>query len=306
MNNTDKLAHIAINKSLLKEFRNSENERIVYLKDGDEFQIQVFNPYSYVIGVSFTFNSNNNDNSRLLILKPGERVWLDRYLDDNKKFLFSTYEVNASKEVKKAIEKNGLLNIYFYREKEYNNLYFYDNHSITVTQPKPIEITWTGDSPNWYYDNTVTCYNNNLVDACTTELSASTVNSATWASASIDANGNYKYSDSYGNHYTDSARTLTAAEAKPIKNGLNSCVNKTNFNKSIETGRINKGNYSNQKFKNYYGEFENWYFKKETIKLLPQSQKQINTNDLKKKYCHNCGKKIKSDFKFCPNSGAKQ
>ena len=41
----DKLAKIAINKSLLKEYSNSSDERIVYMNDGTEFQIQLFNPY---------------------------------------------------------------------------------------------------------------------------------------------------------------------------------------------------------------------------------------------------------------------
>ena len=56
----------------------------------------------------------------------------------------------------------------------------------------------------------------------------------------------------------------------------------------------------------YYGDFETYWFKKETIKILPESQKQISTHDLTKKYCVNCGKKIKSEFKFCPSCGAKQ
>lgn len=81
MNNNDKLAKIAVNKSLLKEYSNSSNERIVYMQDGTEFQIQIFNPYSYVIGVSFKFN-NNSESSQLLVLRPGERVWLDRYLNN--------------------------------------------------------------------------------------------------------------------------------------------------------------------------------------------------------------------------------
>ena len=36
---TKDYAKLAINKSLLKEYNNS-GERIVYLEDGDEFQIQ--------------------------------------------------------------------------------------------------------------------------------------------------------------------------------------------------------------------------------------------------------------------------
>ena len=286
MNNTDKLAHIAINKSLLKEFRNSENERIVYLKDGDEFQIQIFNPYQYIIGVSFSFNSDNIDNSKLLVLKPGERVWLERYIDSSNKFIFSTYEVGTSKEVKKAIEKNGILNVYFYKEQEKNNNIWISSISNGSIQP----YTY----PDWK-DNIIYC------DNISSSISTSTATSA-------------YYNDSNSTLTPTSAATYTSITTNSdsnIKYGTNSCINQNNVNrslnkKSIETGRIDKGSYSNQNFNNYYGDFQNWYFKQETIKLLPQSQKQINTNDLKKKYCHNCGKKIKSDFKFCPNCGAKQ
>ena len=108
MNNIEKLAKLAINKSLLKEYSNSSNERIVYMNDGTEFQIQVFNPYSYVIGVNFEFN-NHNKTSQLLVLRPGEHVWLDRFLDDESKLLFSTYQVDASKEVQEAIKDNDTL-----------------------------------------------------------------------------------------------------------------------------------------------------------------------------------------------------
>ena len=303
--NDDKLAHVAINKSLLKEYHSSQDDRIVYLNNGDEFQISIFNPYDYVIGVSFSFNSNNVDNSKLLVLKPGERVWLDRYLNEERKLMFSTYEVDDCNEAKKAIAKNGLLTIHFYKEKEENHNW-YNIYDTKLTASKPIDITYTGDSPNWYYDNSVTCYHNNIADTCTTSLNASAVNCSSWTAASIDADGNYSYSDSNGNHYVDSAITISGNINSNIKNGLNSCVNKTNFNKSIETGRIEKGRHSNQKFSNYYGDFNDWSFRTERIKLLPMSQKQVNTNDLKKKYCPECGRKIKDKFKFCPYCGTEQ
>ena len=89
MNNNEKLAKVAVHKSLLKEYSNSSNERIVYMDNGTEFQIQIFNPYSYTIGVSLSFN-NNLKESNLLVLRPGERVWLDRYLDNESRFLFTS------------------------------------------------------------------------------------------------------------------------------------------------------------------------------------------------------------------------
>lgn len=285
-NSNDNLAKIAMNKSLLKEFHNNENDRIVYLKDGDEFQIQIFNPYQYVIGVSFTFNSDNVDNSKLLVLKPGERVWLDRYLNENKKMKFSTYEVSNSNDVKKAIEKNGIVNIYFYKEQEKNNNIYIYNTSYTAK-------TW--EPNNVFYNYEVTCANNDntsVVNYCApldcglsalvANSSASTYTSCSTATISNDTLGGF----------ADLAKTK-----------LGSC---SFAKKSIETGRIDKGSYSNQNFTNYYGDFENWYFKKETIKIIPESQKQISSNDLNKKYCVNCGKKIKKEFKFCPSCGTKQ
>ena len=126
MNNNEKLAKVAVHKSLLKEYSNSSNERIVYMDNGTEFQIQIFNPYSYVIGVSLSFN-NNLKESNLLVLRPGQRVWLDRYLDNESRFLFSTYEVGNSQAVKEAIKDNGNLCIKFYKEQDLilNQIYNY-------------------------------------------------------------------------------------------------------------------------------------------------------------------------------------
>ena len=258
MNNNDKLAKLAIRKSLLKEFHNNENERIVYLNDGDEFQIQLFNPYQYIIGVSFTFNSDSVENYRMIVLKPGERVWLDRYLDENKKLKFSTYEVGNSNEVKKAIEKNGILNIYFYKEDQTN-----DN------------IYSLGISTNW---------------------------------EPIDWDP-LKYKITYGGNYSLNTITANYNSVSSISNCCNydtSSQNSINGVRSIETGRIEKGSHSNQKFNHYYGKFNSWYFKKETIKILPESQRQISSNELNRKYCYNCGRKLKEKFKFCPFCGAKQ
>ena len=279
MNNNEKLAKLAVNKSLLKEYSNSSNERIVYMNDGTEFQIQVFNPYSYVIGVSFSFNENNNwSNSQLLVLRPGERVWLDRYLDKESKLLFSTYKVGASEEVKKAIQNNGNLCIRFYKEKEKN---YYDQHIYVsdIKTYKPYDYDW--DS----------------IKFCT---------------STCDANVHKTNLTSFQNTINGSGLTTTCNYASTftssnsidsnIKVGTNSYVK----SKSIETGRIEEGRHSNQKFNNVYKDFETWAFKTEYIKILPSSQKQVNSNDLQKKYCYECGKKLNPKFKFCPSCGAKQ
>ena len=282
------LSKLAIRKGLLKEYNNS-GERIVYMEHGDEFQIQLFNPYTYTIGAEIEINGKKLSN--IIIIKPGERIWLERFLHSPDKFLFSTYTVNGtSREVYEAIKNNGNIVIKFYKEEEYRPTVQMYYHPYSTKTTKKHDITWIGDSPNWYNSNTVTCYNNNLVGFCTTELTTSAANSASWAAASIDADGNYSYSDSFGNNYVDSAKTLTAAEAKTVS-------------KKIETGRVERGSHSNQKFDYLNINFEYFPFRTEEIKILPKSQKQYTASDLEKKYCPECGRKIKDKFKFCPFCG---
>ena len=276
----EKLAKLAVNKSLLKEYSNHSYDRIVYMKDNTEFQIQLFNPYGYVIGAKFKFNNKEIKNT--LVLRPGERIWLDRYLDDKSKLLFSTYEVGNSTEVKKAIENNGNVVIEFYNEREFYRWDSEDYGTISIssgitTTQEPISI-WTS---------------NKLVGVSPLDSLDSGIRYSTTCS---DINANYSCS---------SSPVLTASALSTpstnIKVGTNSCVNK-----NIETGRIEKGSYSNQKFKNVDMEFSYFPFKTELIKILPESMKQINSTDLQKRYCHNCGRRLKDKFKFCPFCGTKQ
>ena len=283
MNNTEKLAKLAINKSLLKEYSNSSNERIIYMNDGTEFQIQVFNPYSYVIGVSFEFNNHNNT-SQLLVLRPGERVWLDRFLDNESKLLFSTYQVGASKEVQEAIKDNGNLCIKFYKERENKPQISYVKTYPYEWNIKPIETI------DVYYNNIGNSYcldNNSNINCASTANFCSTIE----GSLNLDSSITQASAASTYTSYSSSASTKLRSLSK---------------SKSIETGRIEKGSHSNQRFENVYKDFEYWPFKTEYIKILPTSQKQINSNDLQKKYCHECGKKLNPKFKFCPSCGAKQ
>ena len=277
MNNIEKLAKLAINKSLLKEYSNSSNERIVYMNDGTEFQIQVFNPYSYVIAVSFEFN-NHNKTSQLLVLRPGERVWLDRFLDDESKLLFSTYQVGVSKVVQEAIKDNGTLCIKFYKERE---------NKPRVSYIKEYQPCGTIDV---YYNNIGNsyCLDDNININC---ASLTNICSVIDCSLSLNSSINQAPTDSTCTSYSSS--TLTKSISLPKS-------------KSIETGRIEKGSHSNQKFENVYKDFEYLPFNTEYIKILPISQKQINSNDLQKKYCYECGKKLNPKFKFCPSCGAKQ
>lgn len=271
------LSKIAVNKSLLKEY-NNDNQRTVYLNDGEEFQIQLFNPHSYNIGAKVYINDEYLGN--IIVIRPGQRLWLERYLDSSNKFKFSIYSVENTYESKKAIQHNGNIKIEFYNEIkprcQFNDIIYVNNdncngHILSDSTHYFSKLSSTSDG------NSVANYSNY---SCSIDNEIYPKSSwVTTSCASIDND------------------TITASY---VDNGAETASYK------IDTGRIEKGSYSNQTFKDVNINFCNWAFSTENIKILPMSQKQYNDNDLKKIYCHECGRRIKNKFKFCPYCGAKQ
>ena len=273
---TNPLAKIAVNKSLLKEYSNSEYARVVYMKNNSEFQIQIFNPYDYTIGADISINGNRMSNR--IIIKPGQRIWLERYIDEPRKFLFSTYEVENSAAAKSAIRNNGLVSISFYKEKLYkdNNVYIYNNHF---------------DNPITTYYNKSFDFSPNYNNYCATDLTLNSVDTALTSTCAASA--------SY------SADTIQGTKSRSMcKKGLDTEFGAArHINATIETGRIEKGSHSNQEFENVFIDFEYWSFTTETIQILPESQKPYTDKDLKKVYCVNCGRKLNTKYKYCPYCG---
>lgn len=270
--NAKYLAKLAIDKSLLKEYFTNEYSRTVYMKDGQEFQIQIFNPYNYTIGVDILINNTSLGNT--FIIRPGQRVWLERYFDSARKFKFSTYFVNGeNKEVKEAIRNNGQVSIKFYKERELDNNWWKNTNKSSWTYYKYPEWTsWTTSISTIDTGNINNCY----TQTPSVSLSASPVDN----------------------------KAMFNVVTSEIPNSATTSASTMSFNET-ETGRIEKGNYSKQRFIDVNVDLENYPFAYETIKILPESQKQVNANDLKKLYCHACGHKIKDKFKFCPYCGAK-
>ena len=271
----DAFAKIAVNKSLLKEYSSSKYQRVVYLNDGDEFQIQLFNPEKFPIAAKI--HLNGEELSDMLVLRPGERIWLERYLDQARKFKFSTYEIEDSYEAKEAASLNGEVKIQFYRVKTPRQ-----NRVINISCP----ISTIG-SPTSIYYNTINSSDDQVRSISEPEL-ASNLNSVNLASSGMSEETWYKssyISDNACNFYASS----TAAESE----------------RSIETGRVEQGGYSNQKFSYVNYDFEDWSFRTETISILPLSRKPVTASDLKKKYCSNCGRKLSPKHKFCPYCGTK-
>lgn len=99
----------------VKKQRLRQDGKSVYMKDQTEFEIELYNPTKNKVLAKIEMNGQSISNSGI-ILKPGQRVFLERFLDNDKKFLFETYEVNNTKEVKEAIQNNGKVTVKFHRE----------------------------------------------------------------------------------------------------------------------------------------------------------------------------------------------
>ena len=268
----DAFAKIAVNKSLLKEYSSSEYQRVVYLNDGDEFQLQLFNPEQHPIAAKIFLNGD--ELSDMLVIRPGERIWLERYLDKSRKFKFSTYEIENSNAAKNATALNGEVKVQFYHEKK---------------KPQKLGVVTTYEPISVYYSNPNYTIPNYTIKTLK--------DFGSW-SDSYDATpiSNVKCCSSLAASIETCASTITTQSA---------CTAKSIDSLSLETGRVEEGAYSNQKFCYVNYDFENYSFRTETISILPLSRKPVTASDLKKRYCSNCGRKLSPKHKFCPYCGTK-
>lgn len=252
-NNSNPVAYITIGKGRVKI--NQSNQ--VYLKDKQNFEIELFNPTKEKVMAKITLNGYNIS-SRGIVLRPGERIFLDRHLDTPDKFQFSTYKVEDNNSiVDKAIKNNGAVQIDFYKEKINNNLY---NATINIT-------------PNTYYPTYYPTY-----------LTGTQTTGGIYYLTTTQTTG--------GIQYLTATTTCGANVSKSFK----------------ETGTIEKGEKSEQKFDEVNYNFEYYSFLTIFYKILPISEKPININELnnEKRYCPSCGKKvIKKGYKYCPSCGYK-
>lgn len=132
-------AHIAVNKNRLKVYHSNTGDK-VFLKDRQTFQIEIYNPTQKTLLAVFYINGTQMPGGGL-ILRPAERVFLDRYLTEKRKLMFNTYVASGnSEEVARAIMNNGKIEVKFYEEWENPD---YSQYTYT-------DITWRPDSQPFY------------------------------------------------------------------------------------------------------------------------------------------------------------
>ena len=226
----------------------TETKGKVYLNDGEEFQIELHNPLTECALADIKLNGNSISKGGL-VLRPGERFYLDCFIDDKKKFIFSTYEVEDTDDSMESITKNGLLEVFFYKESAKSIDRSRLNKVIVERHYYPYHTGW--QTTPWYTTPNIYCNTGNIGTTFTNGSS-----NATYTSTSINLN-NLTGSLTTGNN------TI------PIN--------------SIETGRIEKGDKSDQKFDEVDMDFDNFYISSTLLELLPESRRPIETKELKEK-----------------------
>jgi hypothetical protein len=246
--------NITSNKNRIKQYENS-----VYLKDGQQFELEIFNPHQCKVLAKISINGKEISQAGLVI-RPGQRIYLERYLDIAKKFKFETYEVEDSKESKEAIAKNGEVKVEFFYEQNLRGNYWYGN-SMTI------------NSNNWNGSHTTTINPNTFF----------TTTGTSQIGAGISYTSNTVGTPSYGGTTVNNISVPVAG--------------------SLETGRVEEGSNSKQKFSEENGSYNWWVNETVIIKLLPLSKKPVEVAEIRN-YCGGCGSRIKkSSWKFCPSCG---
>jgi len=233
----------------------------VYLKSGQNFEIELFNPLKESVLSEIKINGKSISKTGL-VLRPGERCYLDCFLDDKTKFVFKTYEVENTSESIEAIDLNGNIEVFFYKEEtlqinNWNNLFT----PVIERHYYPVYYPWYNGI--WYNSNTTFggAYNN-----------------CTYTRINLNSNITSSYSSGSGTLSIGSNGSLTYGS---LSNTINNTSNLQDYTKKIETGRVEKGEQSTQNFEEIKMKFQSCIICSVIYKLLPESSKPVETKDLK-------------------------
>lgn len=295
---------------------------IVYLNDGDNFELRFFNPLQEKIGVEIMFNGIRKGDG-YLVLNPGQDLTLDRFLDEQRKMLFETYTINGNnKEAVEAIEKNGVISFNFYKE-------YYSNSN----QQKNVNVNYDFPPKPTRYDNQISF--NGTLNYSTGQSGPCGPSGTSGAAGNSGTSGTSGYHGLAGtksksrsittNSVTNISGNATFTSNYSTLNNLNGmgqmamfsspgifCNEVDNLNlelnetfDSLETGRIEKGDISDQRLKGVNMNFASSPFHSMTYRLMPYSTMNREIGEIRQ-YCEDCGYRLrKSSWKYCPSCGNK-
>jgi hypothetical protein len=226
----------------------------IYLQNNEEFQIEIFNPLKECVLADIRLN-NQSISKTGLVIKPGQRVYLDCFVDDRKKFIFQTYEIEMTDESQEAIQNNGLIEVFFYKEEAVSLKNWSEKlREVVVREYYPIYIDRYPYRPYpvWY---------GNYYGTTNIGTTGNTYNSTNLTNGVLNS--------SYMSNFDHlNVSNCFSSNSMPISN-------------SLETGRIEKGEKSAQQFSEVDMDFEKNYIHHIVYQLLPESRKPIEVETKK-------------------------
>ena len=255
--------YISTRNNRLKVYSNNT----IYMESGTEFQLEFINNNFITHKADILINGKKQRSG--LVLNPYSHIYLERFIDDNKKFKFDVYDVDNNEAVKEIIKSNGLIEVRFYEEIIEQTLHY-----------TPIEYFKTG-SPSYTYTDGTT-YGNYYQSTITT-------------SSPVNTRG----------IICDSATgtTIAGAAMGASTNKLNHLKNTS----TLETGRVAQGNTSTQELIEIQKKFNpvsNCIIKYKILPISQMPQENVTIKDIRT-YCQSCGRRMKKGWNHCPGCGTK-
>ena len=258
-------AHVTKRKSRLKVYGGVN----LYMNEGETFEIELYNPKTNSILAKIKLNGKYISSTGIVI-RPGQRLFLERFLDTNNKFVFTTYEVEDNRPNRDAIAFNGNVEIEFYDE------------STKPIYPHLVGGSW---GTGWTTINTGTPWLGGNITYTSNSMGVPTSNVNSFYSNTTPEGPNIRSK-------FDTSNTLLNGKSRNLKS------------QTLKTGRIEKGESSDQSFTTVNEEFSSYVLHRVVYKILPTGTKNSEVKDIVN-YCSQCGKKQKKEFKFCPSCGNK-
>jgi hypothetical protein len=259
--------YLAVNGNRIKTY-NEDNEVRAYLKDETEFQLEFHNDSDCYVKADITINGQFQDNS--LVLRPHQHFYLERFMDEKKKFMFNTFLTGNDdiEKLKEIIAKNGRIEVRFYKELIPTSL-----------------TTWTTFG-NKTYNSTI--YTNTSTDD-NIKYTSGIINESNSPEGTLSLDSEFRSM----HHNSVQCRV---EEPKEIETGR------------IEAGK--KSNQEFKSISKYWEFFScasfSYHIMPESQRpkvVKVKKQKNIIQADDIRTYCQECGRRVKNGWKFCPGCG---
>jgi hypothetical protein len=185
------------------------------------------------------------------------------------------------------VANNGKVEIEFYKEQSLPHWISYKTYVYPYVYPYPYPYRrWDSD---WYTATPDTLYYSSSGN--TADLSGG--NSVTISNA--DSNSNVTLTAGSSNKSLGKNPCKEVPLGEPAK-----CMVPME-----ETGRVEKGSKSKQKFHKTNYDFESYASHTEDFQIFPLSKRAVTIQEATREYCTECGKRRKKNYKFCPKCGQK-